>query len=102
MSDTLYTCIRCRGEFNWEVLTSTPEGNLFCPPCWKQFKNEPKRKCPVDSVEMTKRRLADAVLIDVCETCRGVWLDKNELETLLKNAKDDGWTAGFILGGLLF
>lgn len=102
MSDTLYTCIRCNGQFNWEVLTSTPEGNLFCPSCWKRIKNEPKRKCPVDGVDMIKRRIADAIFIDVCETCSGKWFDKSELEILLQKTKEENWNTAFLIGALLF
>ena len=101
MSDTKYNCIRCEGEYDWEVLTATPEGNLFCPSCWKQFTNEAKRNCPVDGTEMNKRRIADVILLDVCPACQGTWFDKNELEVLLKKSKDAGWNLGFTLGFIL-
>ena len=101
MSETLYNCVRCGGAFNWESLTSTPEGNLFCSSCWKHFKNEPLRKCPVDGVEMKKRIVADVMNIDVCPACKGTWFDRNELEVLLKRAEAEGWNGGFLLGFLL-
>ncbi|WP_050057162.1 TFIIB-type zinc ribbon-containing protein [Pseudarthrobacter siccitolerans] len=42
-------------------------------------------KCPVDSVElmMTER---SGVEIDYCPQCRGVWLDRGELDKILDRA----------------
>ncbi|MFF1252419.1 zf-TFIIB domain-containing protein [Pseudarthrobacter sp. NPDC058329] len=44
-------------------------------------------KCPVDSVElmMTER---SGVEIDYCPQCRGVWLDRGELDKILDRAAD--------------
>lgn len=49
--------------------------------------------CPVDSavLEMSERQ---GVEIDYCPTCRGVWLDRGELDKLLAAVErndDDGW-----------
>jgi Transcription factor zinc-finger len=102
MSDTIYHCIRCGQGDKWEAMTSTPEGNLFCAPCWKQLHNEAKRKCPVDGVEMNKRLVADVVMLDSCAVCKGTWFDKSELEILLKKANHESWEMGFLIGSLLF
>lgn len=100
MSETLYYCTRCEAGLKWELLTSTPTGNLFCPSCWKQMKHEAVRKCPVDGVEMEKRMVADLIQVDVCSVCSGTWFDRNELEFLLKKSLDEGWRSGFVLGTL--
>lgn len=44
-------------------------------------------RCPVDSVElmMTER---SGVEIDYCPQCRGVWLDRGELDKILDRAAD--------------
>ena len=49
-------------------------------------------KCPVcKSVDlaMTERQ---GVEIDYCPTCRGVWLDRGELDKIIQRAND--WEAG--------
>ena len=48
--------------------------NLSCPVCQGAFKEV----------------LREGILIDVCIQCRGVWLDRGELEKLLSIAKEDG------------
>lgn len=45
---------------------------LNCPVCRAPFKEVAK----------------DGVLIDVCTECRGVWLDRGELDKLLDIARD--------------
>lgn len=44
-------------------------------------------KCPVDGavLEMSERQ---GVEIDYCPTCRGVWLDRGELDKILERAED--------------
>ena len=39
-------------------------------------------RCPRDSSELVERAFG-AVRIDVCPTCKGVWLDSGELEMVL-------------------
>lgn len=43
-------------------------------------------KCPVDGavLEMSERQ---GVEIDYCPTCRGVWLDRGELDKMLERAE---------------
>lgn len=44
-------------------------------------------KCPVcDNVRM-REVVKDEVLIDVCPECKGVWLDRGELEKLMQGVK---------------
>lgn len=95
-----WKCVHCHKKFKWEQLKSTPSGNLFCAECWPLIDpaNEPVRKCPVDNVNMKKALIDDSFIIDNCPTCGGVWLDKGELERLEKEAKDDGWNWGFVIG----
>jgi len=47
--------------------------SLKCPQCQSAFREV----------------LKEGVLIDVCTQCRGVWLDRGELEKLLTLARDD-------------
>lgn len=42
---------------------------------------EPLR-CPTDGTRLVEMERAD-VLIDACPTCRGVWLDRGELDKIL-------------------
>lgn len=39
-------------------------------------------KCPLDQSLLTKKIYEDAIEIDFCSTCEGVWLDKGELEKI--------------------
>lgn len=45
-------------------------------------------KCPVDGIElmMTSR---SGVEIDYCPQCRGVWLDRGELDKLIERAENE-------------
>ena len=42
-------------------------------------------KCPVDGAELIVTERSD-VEIDVCPECRGVWLDRGELEKIVDRA----------------
>ncbi|HCC32992.1 MAG TPA: hypothetical protein DEQ28_03705 [Clostridiales bacterium] len=44
--------------------------------------------CPVCKVEL---RMADrqGIEIDYCQQCRGVWLDRGELDKLIERSSDD-------------
>lgn len=44
--------------------------------------------CPNDDQEMRKI-VRDGVEIDICPSCRGVWLDRGELEKLLSEHRSD-------------
>jgi len=44
--------------------------------------------CPVcDSTRMREVE-KDGILIDVCPTCKGVWLDRGELEKLMSDVRE--------------
>lgn len=45
-------------------------------------------KCPVDNTElmMTERQ---GIEIDYCPNCRGVWLDRGELDKIIERSGDD-------------
>ena len=45
-------------------------------------------KCPIDNAElqMTERQ---SVEIDYCPTCRGVWLDRGELDKIIERVAQD-------------
>ena len=45
-------------------------------------------KCPRCDVEDLTEKSRDGVTIDVCKGCRGVWLDRGELERLIARAAD--------------
>ncbi|HEX7295839.1 MAG TPA: zf-TFIIB domain-containing protein [Pyrinomonadaceae bacterium] len=94
-----YKCVRCDGEFKWEQLTQSPGGNLFCDPCWRVLNDESLRQCPVDEVNMEKKRVMDLFYIDQCPTCGGVWLDKEKLRALQQKAKEEGRQDLFVLFG---
>ncbi|MEF2245523.1 MULTISPECIES: TFIIB-type zinc ribbon-containing protein [unclassified Paenibacillus] len=45
-------------------------------------------KCPIcDDVRM-REVVKDGVAIDVCPDCKGVWLDRGELEKLMQGVKE--------------
>lgn len=59
----------------------------MCPPCEELMRltliaeGEAKRRCPVDDTQLTKE-IAHMLVIDRCPTCRGVWLDAQEMERI--------------------
>jgi len=44
--------------------------------------------CPRCEVEVLEERTREGVNIDVCTGCRGIWLDRGELERLIARAGD--------------
>ncbi len=42
--------------------------------------------CPRCSTVALAERDRDGLLVDVCATCRGIWLDRGELEKLISRA----------------
>ena len=49
----------------------------------------PLLMCPNDNAAMQTLERG-AVQFDMCPTCRGVWLDRGELEKLMESAAQDG------------
>jgi Zn-finger nucleic acid-binding protein len=50
--------------------------------------NEPEEsrmKCPIDSAELVMSE-RQGIEIDYCPTCRGVWLDRGELDKIIERA----------------
>jgi Zn-finger nucleic acid-binding protein len=56
----------------------------------RQLRGEPLR-CPVDGSRLVQTERAE-ILIDACPECRGVWLDRGELDRIL--VKERQWVAG--------
>jgi Zn-finger nucleic acid-binding protein len=48
-------------------------------------------KCPVDSTDLVMSD-RQGVEIDYCPTCRGVWLDRGELDKIIDRSADAGPT----------
>jgi len=48
----------------------------------------PLLMCPNDNAPMQKV-VRDGVEIDMCPTCRGVWLDRGEMEKILEGVRED-------------
>ena len=55
----------------------------------------PEKRCPKDGAALA--RVAEhGVTVDECPTCRGVWLDRGELETIVARERDS-WLARVFL-----
>ncbi len=50
---------------------------------------EPRLSCPRCEARSLVELVRDGVTIDRCTKCRGVWLDRGELERLLEQARAD-------------
>jgi uncharacterized protein len=46
-------------------------------------------KCPRCETGSLDERERESIVIDVCQNCRGVWLDRGELEKLIARATRD-------------
>ncbi len=56
----------------------------------RQLRGEPLR-CPVDGSRLIQTERSE-ILIDACPECRGVWLDRGELDRIL--VKERQWASG--------
>jgi Zn-finger nucleic acid-binding protein len=56
----------------------------------RELRGEPLR-CPVDGSRLVQTERSE-ILIDACPECRGVWLDRGELDRIL--VKERQWAAG--------
>jgi Zn-finger nucleic acid-binding protein len=45
--------------------------------------------CPRCDAAVLDEKTRDGVVIDACPQCRGIWLDRGELEKLISRAMDD-------------
>ncbi|HEX8922881.1 MAG TPA: zf-TFIIB domain-containing protein [Pyrinomonadaceae bacterium] len=96
-------CIRCQKKYKFEELTLGPDGFGICEPCAAKINpaNEEKRRCPVDGQEMTKRLVGNAVLLDKCLACGGVWFDGDELRIVNDLIKTQVFNEGMMLAWFL-
>ncbi|WP_434969294.1 zf-TFIIB domain-containing protein [Microbacterium sp. bgisy207] len=51
-------------------------------------------KCPVDATDLLISERS-GVEIDYCPRCRGVWLDRGELDKIIDRASGDPRTSGY-------
>lgn len=56
----------------------------------RQLRGEPLR-CPADGTRLVQTERSE-ILIDACPECRGVWLDRGELDRIL--VKERQWATG--------
>ena len=56
----------------------------------RSLRGEPLR-CPLDGARLVQTERSE-ILIDACPQCRGVWLDRGELDRIL--VKERQWAAG--------
>jgi hypothetical protein len=86
-------CIRCRKRYKFEELKPTPGGFGICAACSAKIDttNEKTRRCPVDNQEMVKRLVGNAVLLDKCLACGGVWFDGDELRIVNEMIKEESY-----------
>jgi Zn-finger nucleic acid-binding protein len=49
-------------------------------------------KCPRCETSGLDEKDRDGVTVDVCQKCRGIWLDRGELEKLIARALDEETT----------
>jgi Zn-finger nucleic acid-binding protein len=54
--------------------------------------HELTRRCPVDGAALTKE-IAHMLVIDRCPTCRGIWLDADEMERINQEVADQAMMA---------
>ena len=86
-------CVRC-GERTRDTFNDRPT----CGPCRQEMEllliaaNEAKRRCPIDGAELTKE-IAHLLVIDRCPSCRGVWLDADEMERITGEVADEAMMA---------
>lgn len=79
-------------------------GEPICTPCLHERRaqaaaeGQPPRKCPIDA-SILKPAYVDGIVIDRCPACSGVFLEKGELEVLVRAAKSAGaaWSQGVII-----
>jgi len=86
-------CIRCG-----ERTKLSYDGRPTCEACRDVLvlklsaSREAQRTCPVDGTPMSKA-IAHMLVIDRCPTCRGVWLDGDELDQIKDDVSRDAMIA---------
>jgi uncharacterized protein len=56
----------------------------------RELRGEPLR-CPIDGSRLVQTERSE-ILVDACPSCRGVWLDRGELDRIL--VKERQWASG--------
>jgi len=46
-------------------------------------------KCPIDGAELERNTYEANIEVDRCQTCRGMWLDENELQRIQDSGERD-------------
>jgi len=115
-------CPKCQGRLHEEALKSSGVRVDSCPSCRGMWFERDElathsaavegrlvpsadagisgRRCPACGVPMTKFKYSGTeVEVDLCEECRGVWLDLGELKRLEAGASPEDESGGFL--GLL-
>jgi Zn-finger nucleic acid-binding protein len=49
-------------------------------------------QCPIDKTELTMSE-RQGIEIDYCSTCRGVWLDRGEIDKIIERSESHGQPA---------
>lgn len=52
-------------------------------------KEEFNMNCPICEGSRMKEVEKDGILIDICPNCKGVWLDRGELDKLMANVREE-------------
>lgn len=60
--------------------------------------SEETRPCPLDKATMVKEVVGGSIVIDRCPTCKGVWLDRGELDQIRRN--DELSAASAVIRGM--
>jgi Zn-finger nucleic acid-binding protein len=79
------------GDYQWINLDLWKDVDKF------RARRQQRYSCPKDGTPMTTVHYGDSnVAVDVCTTCRGIWLDKEEYRELIRylEEKVDGSTTG--------
>ncbi len=91
-------CTRCHTRRTRQQVHGQP----VCQRCQieLQAEGEVKMTCPKCAATMTKQ-IEQTVVYDKCPSCGGVWLDKQELETLVNLATATGQASGQATGVMM-
>lgn len=92
-------CFRC----NKTRTKNEIDGKPTCEKCVVELEAEREqlRNCPSCTSQMEKLVVKDAVIVDKCPDCKGVWLDADELELIQKACttdSSDDFATGMVLG----
>jgi len=96
------TCQHCHKK---KTRRKDDAGRFQCDECAldAEIRAEAVIRCPTDGATMVKEVIetdAENIIIDRCPTCRGVWLDRDELDLIQEACEDGGsdFTTGLATG----